>query len=174
MSKRIAPLLMSITFFMASCQSGQIPGNTDTATIPTATVMPSETREVALSFTPTSESEAQPTETKFPVVSAAAPHCFITSSEVSPFAFMPDSLRILIKERSGVRIFNLETMEEETTGNLVSVGELSSSTPGSNWGSALSRWRDSGLVTGRQLHSVDPHRGRKAYKYHERAHSTGF
>ena len=113
MSKRIAPLLLSITFFMASCQSGQIPGTTDTATIPTATVMPSETREVALSFTPTSESEAQPTETKFPVVSAAAPHCFITSSEVSPFAFMPDSLRILIKERSGVRIFNLETMEEE-------------------------------------------------------------
>ena len=113
MLKRIAPLLLSITFFIASCQTGQIPGAMDTAIVPTATVMPSETHEVAPSCTPTSESEAQPTETEFPVVPAAAPHCFITSSEVSPFAFMPDSVRILIKERSGVRIFNLETMEEE-------------------------------------------------------------
>lgn len=114
MLKRIAPLLLNIALFTASCQAGQNPGATDTAIVLTPTVMPSERPESALSSTPASESEAQPTPTELPVVSAAVPHCFIASTEVSPFAFMPDSIRILIKERSGVRIFNLETMEEES------------------------------------------------------------
>jgi len=114
MLKRIALLLLGINFFMVSCQTGQTPGATDPAIVLTPTVMPSERPEIALSSTPTSESEAQPTDTELPVVSAAVPHCFITSTEVSPFAFMPDSVRILIMERSGVRIFNLETMEEES------------------------------------------------------------
>jgi len=113
MLKRIAHLLLGIAFFMASCQTGQIPGATDATIVPTATVMPSKTPGVALSSTPPSESEAQPTDTELPVISETVPHCFIASTEVSPFAFMPDSVRILIKERAGVRIFNLETMEEE-------------------------------------------------------------
>ena len=113
MLKRIPSLLLSITLFIASCQAGQNPAATDAAIVPTATLTPSETPEIALSSTPTSESGVQPTDTQPPVVSAAVPHCFITSTEVSPFAFLPDSVRILIRERSGVRMFNLKSLEEE-------------------------------------------------------------
>lgn len=114
MSKRIALLLLSIAFFMPSCQAGQVPVATDRPILPTGTVQtdfPSETPEIASS--PTLESEAESIRTDLPVDSATVPHCF-TYSEVSPFAFMPDGLSILIRERSGVRIFNLKRMEEES------------------------------------------------------------
>jgi WD40 repeat protein len=37
--------------------------------------------------------------------------CFVTG--FSPFAFMPDGARILVRAEKGVQIFNLQTMEEE-------------------------------------------------------------
>jgi WD40 repeat protein len=114
MLKRIAFFLLSMALLMASCQTGQIPVATKTAKPATPTVqinLPTETAEIAPSSTPASESQAQPIHTDLPDPPATAPQCF-TYSEVSPFAFMPDSVRILIRERSGVRIFNLETMEE--------------------------------------------------------------
>lgn len=44
---------------------------------------------------------------------AAGPKCF-TAPEGSPIvAFLPDNISILIKEPSGIRVFNLETMEDE-------------------------------------------------------------
>jgi WD40 repeat protein len=117
MLRRIAPLLLSIAFFMASCQTIRIPVATDTANLPAATVqtdVPSATPEIAPSSTPTPESEAEPIRTDLPAVSGAVPQCFTSSTEASPFAFMPDNVSILIRERSGVRIFNLKTMEEES------------------------------------------------------------
>lgn len=113
MLKRTASLLLGAAFFMTACQAGQIAGPTDTAMVPTITGMPSETPEIASSATAAPGSEAQPTDTEIPAESAAPPNCFTASPEVSPFAFMPEGLRILIKERSGVRIFNLQTLEEE-------------------------------------------------------------
>jgi WD40 repeat protein len=69
----------------------------------------------ASSSAPTSApgSGAGPTPTKLPPASESSPLCFVSSAESVPFTFMPDSVRILIKERSGVRVFNLETLKEE-------------------------------------------------------------
>ena len=112
MFKRIAFFLLIISLFIASCQTGQ-----GTAHVPTATrktVFPSETPEAIPSSTTVAGVATEPSQAELPAVSTAAPHCFTASTEVSAFAFMPDSIRILIKDRSGVRIFNLETMEEES------------------------------------------------------------
>ena len=102
MFKRFALLLSSFSFFLASCQIVQIPEATETADIHTAT--PQTGRASA---TPA------PTHTDLPSVSAVGPEWF-TTTDGSPVAFMPDSTRILIWELSRVRIFNLETMEEES------------------------------------------------------------
>lgn len=72
-----------------------------TAVFPTTTPHPSFPSE-----TP------EPAQTDIPGVSEVAPKCF-TTTDGNPVAFMPDSTRILIWERSKVRIFNLESMEEE-------------------------------------------------------------
>jgi WD40 repeat protein len=112
MFKQINLFLLITSLFIASCQTGQHTVNTPTAIMKTG--FPSETPEVLPSSTPTPQGETEPSPTDLPVVSTAAPRCFTVSTEVSAFAFMPDSVRVLIKERSGVRIFNLETMEEES------------------------------------------------------------
>jgi WD40 repeat protein len=108
MLKRIA------AFLMVSCQASQVPeaaGTDVPRTGTTQTVFPSETPEVIPSSTSTLRGEAEPLPTDRPTA-ATAPRCF-TYSEVAPFAFMLDGLRILIRDRSAVRIFNLERMEAE-------------------------------------------------------------
>jgi WD40 repeat protein len=116
MLKRFTFILLSLTFFLASCQTGQNLSATDAAIPPTATeqsAFPSETPEIVPSATQASTSETEPIQTNLPATPGTVPHCFKASTEVSPFTFMPDGIRILIKERSGVRIFNLETLKEE-------------------------------------------------------------
>ena len=100
--KRTRFLLVSLTFFIASCQAGQNPVTKVPANFQTATQQADYTPE-----TP------EPGPTDLSTVSAVWPKCF-TSAEGSPIAFMPDSVRILIKEPTGVRVFNLESMEEES------------------------------------------------------------
>jgi len=111
MLKRITFILLSLALFMNSCQNGLDSESTTIVLTPTQqTSLPSET---VASPTSTRESEPEPTGTNRPGATGIVPQCFISSSEASPFAFMPDSARIVIKEQSGVRIFNVETMEEE-------------------------------------------------------------
>jgi WD40 repeat protein len=102
MLNRFAFLLLILSFFLVSCQPAQIPAATETAELQTATPQisyPSETPE--------------PTHTALPAVPEIVPKCF-TTTEGNPVAFMPDGTKILISERSKVRIFNLETMEEDS------------------------------------------------------------
>jgi WD40 repeat protein len=102
MLKRFTFILLGLTVFIASCQTVQMPETTDIQGPPT----PIQQTSIALE-TP------EPTQTDLPSVSGVAPKCF-TTTDGSPVAFMPDSTRLLIKEGSGVRIFNLETIEEES------------------------------------------------------------
>jgi WD40 repeat protein len=116
MLKRILFILVGLAFLMTSCQTGQIPGATDIARIPTRTEqasLPTKTLPIGPSFTLTPEIEAASIKTALPVSTGTLPRCFVSSTEYDPFAFMPDSIRILIKERSGVRLFNLQTLQEE-------------------------------------------------------------
>jgi WD40 repeat protein len=107
MLKRITVLILGLTFFIASCQAVQVSEATATENPPTPTQ-----QAVVVSETP------EPTQTALPAVPEMAAKCF-TTADSSPIAFMPDSTRILIQdltpEGSGIRIINLETMEEETS-----------------------------------------------------------
>lgn len=105
MLKRIPSVLLGLAVFMTSCQAGRIPDATDTTALSTATVS---------SSTATPGSTTEPIQTSLPAISGTLPHCFVASTEVSAFTFMPDSVRILIKERAAVRLFNLETLETES------------------------------------------------------------
>ena len=94
------PFLLLVAW-LSSCAPAASPGAPATAIHPTASQqpsLPSETPEAV--------------QTKVPDISKVAPKCFVTT-EGSLFAFMPDSIRILIQELTGVRIFNLETMKDE-------------------------------------------------------------
>ena len=116
MTKRIVLLLVSIAFLMASCQAGVVPAATGTDIPETGTArtdLPSETPEVAPASTSTLKGETEPAPTDRPSSSTSQPRCFLYSA-VSSFAFMPDGVRILIREGAGVRIFDLEKMEDET------------------------------------------------------------
>jgi WD40 repeat protein len=48
-----------------------------------------------------------------PEPTADTPQCFIPR-EILPFAFLPDNTRLLIRTGSGVQVFNLETLQEES------------------------------------------------------------
>lgn len=94
--------LLLTSLLLGSCAPAATPSARATVIHPTATQQtsfPSETPE--------------PTQTAVPALSEMMPRCF-TTTEGNPVAFMPDGTRILIWERSKVRIFNLETMEEES------------------------------------------------------------
>lgn len=106
MWRRCAILWLSLSLFMAGCWASETPGPAE----PTNTAVPA--RETA-SVPETPEGRAEPALSAPPDSSVAAPRCFIYV-EVSPFAFMPDSTRILIRERAGVRIVNLDIMEDES------------------------------------------------------------
>lgn len=92
MRNQIALLVVGVAFFIVSCQTGHGPAATPSPNSQTTTLAPTQT-DVASGSTTT-------------------PKCF-TTMEGNPIEFMPDSIRILIRENEGVRIFNLETMKEE-------------------------------------------------------------
>jgi WD40 repeat protein len=104
MLKRIPSFLLSLAVFMTSCQAGKLPDTTDTTALSTATVA---------SSTATSGSTTEPIHTDLPAASTTLPQCFVSSTEGSPFAFMPDNIRILTTERAGVTVFNLKTLKAE-------------------------------------------------------------
>lgn len=109
MLKHVAFILLSLALLMNSCQMGLDSGSN--ATVPTQQIsLPTETVPAPTS---THESEEESTNTSRPDATGIGPRCFISSPEASPVAFMPESARIVIKEPSGVRIFNLKTMKEE-------------------------------------------------------------
>lgn len=101
MLKRFSFLFLSLTFFIASCQTDQMAGTADTENLPTST----QPTSIPIETSP-------PVQTDLPGDSGVVPKCF-TSADGSPVGFLPNSVGILIKEGSGIRIFNLETMEEE-------------------------------------------------------------
>jgi WD40 repeat protein len=110
MWKTIAISFLSISFVLAACQPGQSPGTTDK--------VPTPARQ-ATSVPESPEVQVEATHTAPPV----SPSCFLVE-EVSPITFMPDNTRLVIKDRSAVRILNLETMQEnvlQAPGELVSV-----------------------------------------------------
>ena len=102
MFKQFAFIFLILPIINSSCQTGQNHSATETAEIQTATPQISDP-----SATP------EPTHTALPAVPEIVSKCF-TTTEGSPVAFMPDGTRILIWERSNVRIFNLESMEDES------------------------------------------------------------
>ena len=110
MWKTVAISFLSMSFVLAACQPGQGPGTTDNVPTPAreATLVPES---------PVAEAEATDT------APAVSPVCFLVE-EASPITFMPDNIRLVSKDRSAVRILNLETMEEnvlQAPGELVSV-----------------------------------------------------
>jgi WD40 repeat protein len=108
-------ILLFIILSSASCQAES------TSRAESAEKLLTPTRQAAIvSRTPEtvplpaspSDRPSEPAPTSSSGVAASSVKCFITSEGV-PIAFMPDSKMLAIKERSGVKIFNLETMEEE-------------------------------------------------------------
>lgn len=109
-------ILLCIILSSASCQAGATPraASTEELRSQTAqTVIASETPESVPLTTSASDNTAEPVRTNAPVVTTEPVKCFITSGG-APIAFMPDSRMLAIKERSGVKLFDLESMEEET------------------------------------------------------------
>ena len=109
-------ILSCIILFSTSCQAGPVPRAGNTEEPPSQSgqiVIASETAEATPFATSTPDTTAVPAPTDTPVVTVATARCFI-SSEGVPVTFLPDSKRLVIKERSGVKIFNLEAMQEES------------------------------------------------------------
>ena len=102
MWKQVAIVLLSSAVVLAACQPGQRQGTAENTPVPTpsprSTVVPEAPQRTV-----------EPYRTDLP----PSPRCF-PFEEVSPISFMPDSTHLVIKERAGVRILNLETLEEET------------------------------------------------------------
>jgi|WetSurMetagenome_2_1015567.scaffolds.fasta_scaffold181179_2 WD40 repeat protein len=107
-------IFLCIILLSTSCQAGPTPGVANTAERPSPTRQ-SATAAAEITPLPTSASDstAEPTRTNSSVMPAADVKCFLTS-EGTPIAFLPDSKRLVIKERSGVKLFNLDTMEQES------------------------------------------------------------
>ena len=101
MWKQVAISFLGMVVVLAACQPGQRQGTAEN--IPTPTPSP---RSTVVPETP--QSTVEPLHTDLP----ASPRCFPFEG-VSPITFMPDSTRLVIKEQSGVRILNLETLEED-------------------------------------------------------------
>jgi WD40 repeat protein len=100
MWKQVAITLLSVAVVLAACQPGQRLSTAENTPPPTpsqqATVVP-ETQQSAI----------EPLHTDLP----PSPRCF-PFEEVSPITFTPDSTSLVIKDRSGVRVLNLETLED--------------------------------------------------------------
>jgi len=97
LNEKIITLLI-VTLLCASISSCQRIDGEDTNTLSTR------------SPTSTPDLEIQPTPMDTPNT-PNHPLCFQTS--LAPIAFMPDNVRILVREESGVQIFNLAKMEQE-------------------------------------------------------------
>lgn len=98
MWKTVAISFLSMSFVLAACQPGQGSGTTDN--------VPTPAREATF-VSESPEVEVETTHTAPPF----SPACFLVE-EGSPITFMPDNIRLVIKDRTAVRILNLETMEE--------------------------------------------------------------
>jgi len=116
MSKKINFLILILvtSLSIASCQAEPTTAGTGTTTS-TAIVLPTKaptgTPEIVVEPTTTSSPEAMPTSTNT-LIAPTLPTCFVTYD--TPIAFLPDNNRILIKGLSGVQIFNLGTLQEES------------------------------------------------------------
>src|SRR5215207_623560 len=101
MWKQVAVSFLSIAVLLAACQPGQPPGtveNTPPSKPPAqATAIPETPRSTVESL----HTDPPPSSTR----------CFLIE-EASPITFLPDSISLMIKERSGVQVLNLETLEE--------------------------------------------------------------
>ncbi len=102
MLKRILTITLAImaTISIASCQANQ-------------TSSPTATPELTLLPTNTPRSELEPTATVISELPSTTPHCF-TPIDLTPIAFTPNNSMLVIRGSSGVQIFNLETMKEES------------------------------------------------------------
>jgi WD40 repeat protein len=98
-------LLLSIT---AACYSTSTTAKSTPSLIPSA----SETLAQPITNTPTITPTPRFTETPAPdgTASASVP-CFVTYYD--PFAFLPDSLSLLVRAGTGVQVFSLLTMQQD-------------------------------------------------------------
>lgn len=99
MWKRVTIPFLSIAFVLAACQPGQRLGTAENIRTPSP-------QATLVAETPQSTVEALQTDVP------ASPHCFLFE-EVGPVTFMPDNISLVIKDRSAIRIINLESMEEK-------------------------------------------------------------
>ena len=114
--KRTASLLfcIAISLFMASCRAGQTvaPESATQTVLPEPTQMLTATPIPVATAVSTPLPEATQTSTDTPLPATAMAICHIPYYD--PVAFMPDNIRLLVRDNSGVRIFNLETLEAES------------------------------------------------------------
>ena len=115
MFNRIFMIMLGIGGILAftACQPASLAVVTDTPVPPIAleTNVPADTAPPSPlpSATPTFE----PSPTSQAELPGDSPQCF-TPVEILPFAFMPDNDRLLVRTRSGVQVFNLATLEEDS------------------------------------------------------------
>ena len=109
-------LIISTCLVITSCRAEQTAVTTVTAPLTETAIPPSppaNTPEVAPSRSPTPEVLTEPAPTTAPETPATASVCF-TPADLIPIAFMPEGDRLLVRTGSGVQIFNLVTMQEES------------------------------------------------------------
>ena len=112
---KMVTLMMGNAILLAStaCQPASLAVVTDTPVplfvletdVPADTAPPSPLPFSTPTFEPSPTSQAE--------LPGDLPQCF-TPVEILPFAFMPDNDRLLVRTRSGVQVFNLATLEEDS------------------------------------------------------------
>ena len=100
MWKQVAISFLGIVLVLAACQPEQQPGTVENTPPPTPRSQATATLETPQSVVESPHTDLPP-----------SPRCFLVE-EASPITFLPDSTSLMTKERSGVRVFNLETLEE--------------------------------------------------------------
>jgi len=91
-----------VLFLVTACNPTQVA----VSPTPTLTLHPTDTLTPAFPATATFTPPPLPTDTPALVVP-----CFVTY--IDPFAFLPDSLNLLVRANKGVQQFNLQTMQQE-------------------------------------------------------------
>jgi hypothetical protein len=97
-----ASLWVIVMLLFTACNPTSTPG----APIPTLVPNPGDTPASQSSPIATDMALPVPSDSSIPTIA-----CFITYDD--PFAFMPDSPRLLVRAGTGVQLFNLQTMQEE-------------------------------------------------------------
>ena len=95
--------LLAIVLLLATACN---PTSAPVANIPTLAPNPGDTPASLSSPIATDMALPVPSDSSIPTIA-----CFITYDD--PFAFMPDSQRLLVRAGTGVQLFNLQTMQEE-------------------------------------------------------------